>query len=123
MRGRLVALGAALAAAAWLLRRPPLARYVIDGPSMEPAFRAGDRVLAERVTWLLRPPRAGDIAVLRDPEMPRRVLIKRIAEAAGDPRRPQSFVVRGDNSAASRDSRDFGPVPRSALLARVWGRY
>lgn len=34
----------------------------------------------------------------------------------------EEFVVLGDNRAASTDSRDLGPLPRSAIAAVVWRR-
>ncbi len=52
-------------------------------------------------------------------------LVKRITAVPGDVtgRRtlePGQYWVEGDNAAASTDSRAFGPVSRSHLLARAW---
>lgn len=82
-------------------------RVEVAGDSMRPALEPGDRLLAVR--W----PRArpGDLVVVRDPRVPARLLVKRVA-AAG----PGGVEVRGDNAGASTDSRAFGPVPR------IWGR-
>ncbi|MHB8377475.1 MAG: S26 family signal peptidase [Dehalococcoidia bacterium] len=108
----------------------PVMRYVVEGPSMEPAFRAGERLLVSRVAYLRRAPAAGDAVVLRDPERPGRYLLKRIAApAAGQPVRdggaagPMRFFVLGDNAAVSRDSRAFGSVTRAQIVGRVWRRY
>ncbi len=88
---------------------------------MEPAYRAGDRVLVNRWAYLRRSPAAGDVVVLRDPERKGHVLLKRIARApeAACPGPAQLYVL-GDNAAASRDSRAFGLVERRQILGRAW---
>lgn len=102
----------------------PLARYVVEGPSMEPAYRAGERLLVNRRAYRRRAPARGDVVVLRDPEEPARYLLKRIATAPDsiEPGPSRTYVL-GDNAAASRDSRHFGPVARSQIVGRVWLRY
>ncbi len=100
-------------------------RYVVEGPSMEPAFRAGEHLLVDRLAYRRRTPRVGEVVVLRDPERPDRYLLKRIATAPPmqpAPQRGQYFVL-GDNAAVSRDSRAFGPVAREQIIGRVWRRY
>jgi signal peptidase I len=81
---------------------------------MAPVLLHGDRLLvlgAARVG-------VGDIVAFADPEGSGLVLVKRVvaADAAG-------VEVAGDNREASRDSRQFGPVPRRALLGRAVYRY
>ena len=115
------------AAAVRLLRTigvPPLSRYVVDGTSMEPAFRSGDRVLVNRLAYRRRDPRAGEVVVLRDPERLGHVLLKRIATDPDDiDPDPSHVYVRGDNTAESRDSRAFGTVPRSEIIGKAWLKY
>jgi nickel-type superoxide dismutase maturation protease len=101
----------------------PVGRYVVEGPSMEPAYRDGDHVLVNRLAYRRRAPRVGDVVVLRDPLRPRRILIKRIAKALGGGPEPSSFMVLGDNPEQSRDSRLFGPVHRRQIIGRAWFRY
>jgi nickel-type superoxide dismutase maturation protease len=89
-------------------------RVVVEGESMRPALRPGDRLLVLRLGRRLR---VGDVIALRDPRLPERVLVKRVAEVRAD----GGLVVLGDNPAASTDSRVFGPVPRHLVLGRcVW---
>ena len=57
--------------------------------------------------------------MLRDPEDPSRRLLKRVGGVTADGR----LDVRGDNAAASRDSRSFGPVRRSGIIGKVWFKY
>lgn len=119
-----VALAAALLARAVSAARLwPVARYVVDGPSMEPAYRAGDRLLVNRLAFLRRPPAPGDVVVLQDPERAGHLLLKRIAPAPEDGPEPSGYYVLGDNAGASRDSRSFGPVPRRAIQGKAWLRY
>jgi nickel-type superoxide dismutase maturation protease len=85
-------------------------RVVVEGASMEPTLAPGDRVLVVRARRL----HAQDVVAVRDPRDPGRVLVKRIGAVLED-----GIVVRGDNPAASTDSRSFGPVPTTAVIGRV----
>ncbi|GGP79412.1 S26 family signal peptidase [Streptosporangium pseudovulgare] len=117
---------AAAAAVRWARR---LVVATVSGPSMEPAFADGDRVLARPV----RPGRVrpGQVVVVLPeyegvrPRRPaRRLLIKRVAAvpgdpvpdglgpalagAAGTPVPSDRFVLLGDNPGYSVDSRQEG---------------
>ena len=97
----------------------PIARYRIEGESMQPALSPGERVVVNRAAYWFSPPRPGDLVVVRDPGQPGRLLLKRIEGPAGADR----WLVAGDNPEASTDSRQFGPVVRGAIVGRVWFRY
>ena len=88
-------------------------RLTVEGESMRPGFAPGDRLLAVG-PWRLRP---GQVVALRDPR-DGRMLVKRVAAVRDD-----AIEVRGDNAAASTDSRHFGPVPRRLVVGRVVYRY
>lgn len=91
---------------------------------MEPAFRSGDRVLVNRLAYRWRPPRAGEVVVLRDPQRDGHVLLKRVAAApGGDAAAASGIYVLGDNAAQSRDSRAFGVVAVERILGRAWLKY
>ena len=85
-------------------------RVVVEGMSMEPTLAPGDRLLVVAARRL----HAHDVVAVRDPRDPGRVLVKRIGAVLED-----EIVVRGDNPAASTDSRSFGPVPTTAVIGRV----
>ena len=86
---------------------------------MVPTLLPGDRVLVWRGLGPLRPPiRVGDLVAVVDPRDSGRVMVKRVAGLAGT-----EVVVRGDNEAASTDSRHFGPVSAAAIRGRVVYRY
>jgi nickel-type superoxide dismutase maturation protease len=101
-------------AASLALRRLGVRRVVVTGESMLPAFEPGDRLILGPAGRS----RAGHVVALTDPRDARRLLIKRIRNVDGP-----ILEVRGDNEAASTDSRDFGPVPRTRLAGRVVYRY
>ena len=105
----------------------PLARFVVRDMSMQPALRPGDRVLVWQWASWLGGIRRGDVVVLRDPQLPDVRLVKRVGASPGEPHAQvadgDGFVVLGDNSSRSRDSRAFGRVPPRAILGRVFWRY
>ena len=99
--------------------RPATALFAVAvaGQSMEPTFRDGDWLLVRR---LRRPPRAGEVVVARDPREPERLLVKRVRSVA-----PDGVTIQGDHAdpAESTDSRQFGPIPVSAVIGQPILRY
>ncbi|MEU0521283.1 S24 family peptidase [Streptosporangium sp. NPDC006007] len=91
-------------------------RVRVEGDSMLPALRPGDRL------WVRRgaPIRAGDLVIARLPSDPSSLIVKRVVwETAG------GWWLESDNQRAPgrRDSWDFGAVPPSLLVGRVVARY
>jgi nickel-type superoxide dismutase maturation protease len=92
-------------------------RVAVAGDSMSPTLVDGDWLLCRRV----RGPtgaREGDVVVLERPDRPGLLIVKRIVHREGS-----GWWVEGDNAAASDDSRLFGPVPETYVVARVLARY
>ncbi len=124
----LVSAGAAAAAAVVagsVVARKRLLRFEVEGLSMVPALGPGDRVLVLRTDHIS----VGDIVALRqsEPDDPTdrdvgHVTVKRVTGVERN-----SVRVEGDNSSVSRDSRHFGPLPRSAIIGKVlwcyWSPY
>jgi nickel-type superoxide dismutase maturation protease len=94
-----------------------LFRVAVAGRSMEPTFRDGDWLL---VRQLRRPPREGEVVVAFDPRAPERLLVKRVRAVVGD-----QVTIEGDHAdpAESTDSREFGPIPGSAVVGHPVLRY
>jgi nickel-type superoxide dismutase maturation protease len=112
-----VATTLALAVAGAVAKRR-LVRLEVEGVSMVPVLAPGDRILVLRTDQIA----VGDIIAFEDPDGSEGALVKR---ATGVDR--NSVRVEGDNFGASRDSRHFGPVPRSSIIGRVlwcyWSPY
>ncbi|MFC7380844.1 S26 family signal peptidase [Sphaerisporangium rhizosphaerae] len=114
---------------AWLRRR--FLVVTIHGQSMEPTYRAGERVLVRRTP--LSAVRPGQVVVMTDPVPPGQWIIKRAVAVPGDPvpevmdasagfgaRVPEDcLVLLGDNPAVSVDSRRFGYFSGRRLLGVV----
>jgi nickel-type superoxide dismutase maturation protease len=108
-----IALGFA-ALATWA-RHGGVRHVVVQGPSMAPTLRSGDRLVLVRLPGRVR---AGQLALAADPRLPDRLLIKRAWDVG-----PHGVDLRGDNPAASTDSRTFGRVPVTAVSRCVAWRY
>jgi nickel-type superoxide dismutase maturation protease len=108
------------ASASGLWRRLRSRRLVVVDRSMTPALWPGDRILVDPAPLREALPPVGAIVALADPEVPGRLLLKRVValdETSG------TVSVLGDARDASRDSRVFGPVPRGSLRGIAWYRY
>lgn len=83
---------------------------------MEPLLPHGSRVIASQDQGA--PLRVGDVVLARRPDRPEVEMVKRIAAFEGG-----RLVLLGDNPAQSTDSRVFGPVDRTAVIAVIRWRY
>ncbi|HSJ46447.1 MAG TPA: S26 family signal peptidase [Euzebyales bacterium] len=112
LRPLTITLGAA--AVLWA-RRGGLRHVIVTGSSMHPTLCAGDRLLLVAAPGR---PRPGQLALAHDPRSHDRELLKRVHAVASD-----GIDLRGDNTAASADSRVFGPVPARMVRTYVVWRY
>jgi nickel-type superoxide dismutase maturation protease len=94
----------------------PLRRFVVRDTSMSPSLRPGDRVVALQWWWR---PKVADVVVFREPDALLTFAVKRIVRIESD----GQLTVQGDNVNVSRDSREFGPVPRNRIVGKVLYRY
>lgn len=130
----LVVVLALVGAGVWGVTRWLAVPWAVDGTSMLPTLKRGDRVLVDLWTLRRRPPRTGEIVLLVGPAG--EPLVKRIAREpypgeaplpapALQPNSPlePAYVVLGDNAPESRDSRVFGKVPRHRIRGHVVWRY
>lgn len=91
----------------------------VVGESMEPILRDGQYVLVSSIPFVWSQPKVGDIVVARPPTRragnpwEKREIIKRIGEVNHN-----KYYLKSDNP-MGLDSRSFGPVKRSLILAKV----
>ncbi len=92
-----------------------LSLVTVRGPSMVPALRHGDRLLARRAPSTTRV-RAGAVVLAAWPQRPELLAVKRVVR-----RVPGGYWVEGDNPHGSDDSRSYGPAQvRAVVLGRCW---
>jgi phage repressor protein C with HTH and peptisase S24 domain len=93
----------------------PVLAALIRGPSMVPALRDGDLVLARRGG---RPVRTGDVVLARFRARPDLLVVKRVVRPEG-----ADWWLEGDNPYATDDSRTYGPaIVEARVLLRWWPR-
>lgn len=63
----------------WLLFMP----FIVDGPSMQPNFQTGERVIVNKILYKIREPKRGEVIVFHVPEENRN-FIKRVIGVEGD---------------------------------------
>jgi nickel-type superoxide dismutase maturation protease len=80
---------------------------------MSPTFNEGEEILVNRLSFLFKKPKAGDIIACKDPR-DRKILIKRISKIEDN-----KYFVVGDNKQNSTDSRKFGMIEKSDILGCV----
>lgn len=81
---------------------------------MQPTIKDGTAVLVNRLAYLLKKPKIGDIVVLKR----QKYIIKRIAAINPSADGEQVFVI-GDNKKESNDSRHFGWIGKDNILGKV----
>ncbi len=103
--------------------------FKIPSSSMEPAVMKGDRILADKTAYHRMAPKKGDIIIFVFIDDRSKRYIKRIEALPGDTITSAngakqtvphgSIYVLGDNREHSEDSRNFGFVPLSDVIAKA----
>jgi signal peptidase I len=114
-------------AAAVLIKLFLLDFIIAEGNSMEPSIQSGKILVVNRLWYGIRfpwqqgyllrwgIPKEGDIVVFYTPAGG--IAVKRCEGMAGK----GEFLVQGDNSLQSYDSRSYGPIPADNTIGKVLG--
>ena len=83
----------------------------VDGESMSPTLRSGDKVLLDPRATL----NVGDVVAASHPFKSKITLIKRLVSIGPDGR----IFLGGDHPGESTDSRSFGTIDRDQVIGKV----
>jgi signal peptidase I len=97
-------------------------RFYVDGPSMEPSFFTGQRIIVSRVSYLLGQPERGDIIVFESPDDPLAdpPLIKRLIGVPGDTVEVRDTLVYVNGTALDEPYFVNGPCTASNCPNNTW---
>lgn len=73
-----------VAAAIFVGLQTTVQSFIVDGPSMEPNFHNGQRVVANKIIYKLHEPTRGDVIIFRSPNYRQGDLIKRVIGLPGE---------------------------------------
>ena len=85
--------------------------FEVDGDSMLPTLKTGDRVLVDPKQTIA----VGDVVLANHPYKKSVRMIKRVSSIDSD----GDYFLAGDNTAQSSDSGTFGKIPAKDILGRV----
>jgi nickel-type superoxide dismutase maturation protease len=86
---------------------------------MMPTLSPGERVLFDRLAYVIEEPRVGDVVLARHPARREVRIVKRVLEVIGE----GEYVLLGDNRNESTDSRTLGSFRREDIVGRAWVVY
>lgn len=69
---------------AFILRYFVMQPFIVEGQSMEPNFQDDELLIVEKISYMFRDPRRGEVVVFRFPGSPNLNYIKRIVGVPGD---------------------------------------
>lgn len=78
---------------------------------MEPFLKENDLIIVSNIPYLFKKPRINDIVAFRTKE--NIILIKRIKRIINN-----RYLLLGDNSSDSFDSRSFGEIEKESILGK-----
>ena len=80
---------------------------------MEPVLHENERVIVSCIPYLFMQPKRGDLVIFKHPKTGK-LSVKRVIRRSGT-----DYFLAGENKADSSDSRSFGLITISAILAKV----
>lgn len=91
----------------------PILKFQVQENSMEPFISSGDIILVNRLSYLFKNPKIGDVVVIKKNNK-KKYLIKRIQKV-----RKKTYFVVGDNKNQSIDSRNFGWITKEDIIGKM----
>ncbi|MDP3726989.1 MAG: signal peptidase I [bacterium] len=90
----------------------PILKFQVQEESMKPFISSGDVILVNRLSYLFKNPKIGDVVVIKNNK--KKYLIKRIQRI-----REKTYFVVGDNKKQSIDSRNFGWIAKKDIVGKI----
>jgi signal peptidase I len=87
-----------------------ISTFIIEGHSMEPKLKKGEKILASYLPYLFRKPKVDDIIVFR---WGGKHFIKRVKKYEKN-----GYFVEGDNNKDSLDSKNIGEISSSMIVGK-----
>ena len=94
-------------------------RLKVVGRSMLPLLKPGEEILIDSYIYRKSSPQINDLVVTIHPYQPNITIVKRIVSIEKDGK----YFLLGDNQRESIDSRHWGSIERSKILAKVTNRF
>ena len=110
---------AVVLAAAWGIRAYVIEPFEVPSASMETTIMTGDRLFAEKVSYHFSDVQPGDIVVFSDPQVPSRVLVKRVIATEGQTVSMSGGVLYIDGVAQSEPYTTGETYPLSQTAGNV----
>lgn len=89
----------------------PIARFKIEGHSMEPTIKTGSVIWVFRWAYFVKSPKLGDVVAFKRDD---KIFVKRIVS-----RQNNGYLLEGDNKNDSLDSRKFGMIKKNEIIGKV----
>ncbi|QJC52304.1 signal peptidase I [Paenibacillus albicereus] len=99
----------------WIIRWFLFAPFAVDGPSMQPNFHTGERLIVNKILYEMREPKRGEVVVFHVPQE-NRDFIKRVIALPGD-----TVRVEGDEVFVNDEKQDEPYLKQAIAEAQAKG--
>lgn len=99
---------------AFILRYFVIQPYIVDGQSMMPNYSNNEYLLAEKISYMIKEPKRGDVIVFRYPKNPSLNYIKRIIGLPGE-----TVSIKNDTVSIINDQNPNGMILHEDYLPKT----